>query len=283
MNIDFDRKFRIKDLELLNFNYWLLSVRPQQLTIGSLVIALKRSCSNLSDITSEESKELSLVFSKTEKLLKMSFSYNKINYLCLMMVDNQVHFHVFPRYDKPIALDGKSYEDSSWPKPLDLTNVIEEDNIELKVLKLLKEQSVKEKIVVGYTTGVYDLFHIGHLNILRKAKYECDRLIVGVTTDELSLSRKKKTPVIPLAERIEIVKNISFVDEVVHQDTMDKFIAWEKYKFDKMFVGSDWKGTEKWNQMEKDFAKIGVEIVYFPYTESTSSTLLRSVLYDIVK
>lgn len=134
---------------------------------------------------------------------------------------------------------------------------------------------------IGYTTGVYDLFHIGHLNVLRRAKMECDYLIVGVTTDELSVSRKGKAPIVPFNERMSIVEAIKFVDEVVPQTNMDKMQAWKNLKFNKMFVGDDWKGTDKWNQLEKDFAEQGVEIMYFPYTEHTSSTFLRSVLEKI--
>lgn len=134
---------------------------------------------------------------------------------------------------------------------------------------------------IGYTTGVYDLFHIGHLNVLRRARLECDYLIVGVTTDELSESRKGKRPIIPFTERMEIVEHIDFVDEAVPQTSMDKMEAWRNHKFDKMFVGDDWKGTPQWNKIEEDFKEVGVEIIYFPYTEHTSSTFLRSVLEKI--
>ena len=134
---------------------------------------------------------------------------------------------------------------------------------------------------IGYTTGVYDLFHIGHLNVLKRAKLECDYLIVGVTTDELCEQRKNKRPVIPFMERMEIVEHIKFVDEVVPQTNMDKFEAWNNLRFNRMFVGDDWKGSEKWNQLEKDFAEVGVEIVYFPYTDHTSSSKLRAVLDKI--
>jgi glycerol-3-phosphate cytidylyltransferase len=134
------------------------------------------------------------------------------------------------------------------------------------------------KKIVGYTTGVFDLFHIGHLNVLRNAKSKCDHLIVGVTTDELSTYAKGKTPVIPFEERAEIVRSIKGVDEVVAQESYEKFAAWEQLKFDVMFVGDDWKGTEKWNQLEKEFAALGVKIVYFPYTTHISSTKIREVL-----
>ena len=134
---------------------------------------------------------------------------------------------------------------------------------------------------IGYTTGVFDLFHIGHLNILKRAKLECDYLIVGITTDELGLSAKNKKPVIPFPERMEIIESIKFVDEVVPQTNYDKIEAWNNLKFDLMFVGNDWKGTDKWNQIEKDFNKCGVEIIYFSYTSHTSSTILRDVLDKI--
>ena len=137
-----------------------------------------------------------------------------------------------------------------------------------------------KKYKVGYTTGVYDLFHIGHLNLLRRAKEMCDHLIVGVTTDEL-VSYKHKRAVIPFEERIEIVDSIKFVDETVPQESMDKMAAWEKLRFDVMFVGDDWKNTDKWNSFEDEFKKVGVDIIYFPYTKGISSTLLNDVLVKI--
>lgn len=135
---------------------------------------------------------------------------------------------------------------------------------------------------VVYVIGVFDLFHIGHLNILKKAKENCDYLIVGVTVDEL-VSYKGAKSVIPFEERIKIVEAIKYVDEVVPQSTMDKMEAWNRLKFNKMFVGSDWKGSETWNKLEEDFAQVGVKIEYFPYTQGTSSTHLKNVLNEIVK
>jgi len=131
--------------------------------------------------------------------------------------------------------------------------------------------------VVGYTTGVFDLFHIGHMIVLRRAKALCDYLIVGVSTDEL-VKYKHKTPVIPFEERIEIVSGIKYVDLAVPQENMDKFEAWKKLKFDIMFVGDDWHNTEKWKGFEKQFEEVGVKIVYFPYTKGTSSTLINEIL-----
>lgn len=136
-------------------------------------------------------------------------------------------------------------------------------------------------MIVGYTTGVYDLFHIGHLRLLQRAKLYCDELIVGVTSDELSLSAKGKRPVISYAERAEIVSALACVDRVVPQQSMNKMDAWQSWQFDRMFVGDDWRGTPKWNALERDFSKVGVEIMYFPYTSQTSSTLLRATLESL--
>tara|TARA_B100001093_G_scaffold370396_1_gene355367 strand:- start:984 stop:1406 length:423 start_codon:yes stop_codon:yes gene_type:complete len=136
-------------------------------------------------------------------------------------------------------------------------------------------------MIIGYTSGVYDLFHVGHLNILNKAKQMCDKLIVGVTTDELMKDYKKKKSVIPYIERSEIVANIRSVDVVVPQESMNKIDAWQKLKFNIMFVGDDWHNTPKWNEIEEDLKKQDVKIVYFPYTKGTSSTIINDTLAKI--
>jgi glycerol-3-phosphate cytidylyltransferase len=135
-------------------------------------------------------------------------------------------------------------------------------------------------MLVGYTSGVYDLFHVGHLNLLKNAKGLCDKLIVGVTIDEL-VAYKCKKAVIPFVERIEIVRSCKYVDAAIPQHSMDKFEMWKKLKFDVMFVGDDWYNNEKWEIMEAEFKKVNVRIVYFPYTKGTSSTLLNEVLLKI--
>lgn len=138
----------------------------------------------------------------------------------------------------------------------------------------------EEKSIIGYTSGVYDLFHIGHLNLLKNAKGLCDKLIVGVTTDEL-VAYKNKKAVIPFHERLEIVRNIKFVDAVVPQVEMDKFSMWERLKFDVMFVGDDWFKSPKWEDLDEKFKSVGVKIIYFPYTKGTSSTLINKTLKDL--
>ncbi len=132
-------------------------------------------------------------------------------------------------------------------------------------------------MIIGYTTGVFDLFHIGHLNLLRNARGMCDKLVVGVTTDSL-VAYKNKKAVIPHAERMEIVRAIRFVDSVIPQENMDKFEMWKKLKFDIMFVGGDWYETPKWRDYEEAFGEVGVRIIYFPYTKGTSSTLVNETL-----
>ena len=130
-------------------------------------------------------------------------------------------------------------------------------------------------MVIGYTAGVFDMFHIGHLNILKRAKEQCDYLIVGVTTDQLCLERKKKLPVIRENDRIEIVRAIRYVDEAVFQEDMNKRRAVEKFHVSKVFVGSDWKGTPSWERYEMEFAELCCRVVYLDYTQGISSTQLR--------
>lgn len=132
-----------------------------------------------------------------------------------------------------------------------------------------------KKYKIGYTTGVYDMFHIGHLNILKKAKEQCEYLIVGVSTDDLVQKTKNKRPIIPFEERVAIVEAIKYVDKVVPQENKNKMEAYEKYKFDVMFVGDDWKGSELFTKCEKELNKKGSCVVYFPYTKGISSTELR--------
>ena len=132
-------------------------------------------------------------------------------------------------------------------------------------------------MLVGYTCGVYDLFHIGHLNLLQNAKELCDKLIVGVTVDEL-VKYKGKSAVIPFEERIELVSNIGCVDCAIAQRSIDKYEAWEKLKFDILFVGDDWYGHPSWVEMEAKLKEVDVKVVYLPYTKHISSTILREKL-----
>ena len=131
-----------------------------------------------------------------------------------------------------------------------------------------------KKYKIGYTTGVFDMFHIGHLNILKRAKEQCEFLIVGVSTDEIVQSYKHKVPIIPFQQRCAIVEAIKYVDMVVPQTTMDKMVAYEKYKFNALFHGSDWKNSDMYNKIIAEMAQVGVEVVFLPHTEGISSTII---------
>ena len=132
--------------------------------------------------------------------------------------------------------------------------------------------------VVGYASGVFDMFHVGHLNILRRAKLDCDYLIAGVVVDEVVEQIKNQRPVVPLFERLEIVQSIRFVDEAVPDDTIDKFQMWERLKFDVFFKGDDWRGTDKGDCLQASFDAVGCRLQYLPYTPDTSSTMLRRLI-----
>ena len=134
---------------------------------------------------------------------------------------------------------------------------------------------------IGYVPGAFDLFHIGHLNILRQAKENCDYLIAGVSSDDVLIQHKGVTPVVPLLERLEIVRNIRYVNMAHAAMTNDKIEIWKELRFNVLFKGDDWRGTEKGSKLEHDFAEVGVDVIYFPYTKATSSSALRRTLQNI--
>ena len=128
---------------------------------------------------------------------------------------------------------------------------------------------------VGFTQGTFDMFHIGHLNLIRNARQYCDYLIVGVNTDELVETYKGKRTIVPFEERIAIVESIRYVDEAIMTATLDKFDVWKQRRYDLLFIGDDWKGSQRWIETEKQMSVYGVEVVYLPYTPTTSSTMIR--------
>lgn len=135
-------------------------------------------------------------------------------------------------------------------------------------------------MIIGYTQGTYDMFHIGHLNLLRNAKAQCDFLIVGVNSDELVSEYKNKKAIVPLNERMEIIRALRCVDEVVSCDSLNKVEAQRKLHFDKIFIGDDWKGNARWKKTEDEMRALGAEVIYLPHTKGTSSTLLREKLCE---
>lgn len=132
--------------------------------------------------------------------------------------------------------------------------------------------------LVGYVPGVFDMFHVGHLNILRRARESCDTLIAGVVTDEVVEAVKGHRPIVPFSERLEIVASVGLVDQAVADTSSDKRVTWHRHHFDVIFKGEDWKDTPKGFRLERDLGELGVKVVYFPYTQHTSSTMLRDVL-----
>jgi glycerol-3-phosphate cytidylyltransferase len=136
-------------------------------------------------------------------------------------------------------------------------------------------------IRIGYAPGAFDLFHVGHLDLLREAKRQCDFLIAGVVSDEILTAHKGVTPIVPLSERLEIVRNVRFVDAAHPAMTNDKIEIWRDLRFNVLFKGDDWRGTDKGDRLERDFAAVGVDVVYFRYTSSTSSSKLRRTLQNI--
>lgn len=140
------------------------------------------------------------------------------------------------------------------------------------------ETERKMEKVIGYTQGTFDMFHIGHLNLIKNAKRHCDYLVVGVNTDELVESYKNKRPIVPLEERVEIVRAIKYVDEVIVTKTLDKQEIWNSVRFNEIYIGDDWKGNPRWEQTGKDMEKLGARLVFLPYTKETSSTMLREKL-----
>ncbi len=137
------------------------------------------------------------------------------------------------------------------------------------------ERVKMNKFKIGYTQGVYDMFHIGHLNLINHAKEQCDYLIVGVNTDALVWEYKHKHPVVNEQNRMEIVRNIKAVDQCLLVNTLDKTVIWQELHFDCIFIGDDWKGNARWEETEKALAEYGADVMYLPYTQGVSSTFLR--------
>lgn len=134
--------------------------------------------------------------------------------------------------------------------------------------------------IIGFTAGTFDMFHIGHLNLIKNARSRCDYLIVGVNSDELVQEYKGKNAVVPLRERMEIIQALRYVDEVMRIDSLDKKISWDKKHYDLLFIGDDWKGNPRWEETAKEMKKYGVKTIFLPHTEGTNSTLLREKLNE---
>lgn len=272
------KKFGYPNSLIKSYEHWHLLLRPEQPTLGSLVLILNENKHNYSDISTEAFTEQKQITSEIEQVLKNRFDYSKINYLMLMMVDPIVHFHIIPRYEHPVEFCNQEFEDAAWPTPPQL-------NIDLKLDAIYKDELLAtlrndfaslntvtdgtKKYKRMYTSGCFDIFHQGHLNILKKTKELCDYLIVGVSTDEVIINSKGRPPVIPFEERISILEANKYVDEVIPQVDKNKQKVVDQYNIDAISVGSDWLGK---------YPPVTCEMVYFDYTPNVSSTVLKQKL-----
>jgi len=272
-------KFGFNDNLILSYHHWHLLLRFQQTTLGSLILICKGPYSAFADLPEAASREMHAIIPQIESILRAEFNYSKINYLMLMMVDPEVHFHIIPRYESAAEFAHRTYPDASWPGPPDLSNNIEiDDQTRLALLEQLRDKFEAEANIHPtsnkqygrlYTSGCFDIFHHGHLNIIQKSKALCDHLIVGVSTDELITQEKGNPPVIPFSERVAMVQSISGVDEVIAQVDKDKQRIVDENGIDAISVGSDWKGR---------YPKVSCDMAYFDYTPSVSSTLIKQRL-----
>ncbi len=272
-------KFDYPNSLIKTYQHWHLLLRPGQVTLGSLVLVCKEDVHAYAKVSTEAMAEKQRIVSDIESVLKSRFDYSKINYLMLMMVDPAVHFHIIPRYEFPVVFCDKEFHDTDYPKPPNLASSIELESVyKAELLATLKSDfaslnesaaATNKKYGRVYTSGCFDIFHQGHLNILKKTKELCDYLIVGVSTDELIIKAKGRPPVIPFEERISILEANKYVDEVIPQIDKDKQKVVDTYNIDAISVGSDWKGK---------YPPVTCDMIYFDYTPNVSSTLLKQKL-----
>lgn len=273
------KKFGYPESLIKTYQHWHVLLRPQQPTLGSLILICKESVHALSKISEEAAQEKQTVIKDIESVLKKRFDYSKINYLMLMMVDPDVHYHIIPRYEYPISFCDTEFIDIHWPNMPDLTLPLDIPPIyHQELLATLKadfsqcpSQNITntKKYQRAYTSGCFDIFHQGHLNILKKTKELCDYLIVGVSTDELIIESKGRPPVIPFEERISILESNKYVDEVIPQINKNKQEVVDFHNIDAISVGSDWKGK---------YPPVTCNMIYFDYTPNVSSTVLKQKL-----
>lgn len=271
------KKFGYPNSLVKSYKYWNLLKRPSQTTLGSLILISKGEEHHFSQLSQNQMSELKPIITEIEQKLKARFDYSKINYQMLMMNDPEVHFHIFPRYDSHVTFCGLDFEDKFWPSPvvldfdLGLSKTIE--NELLRVMKFdfnnIESVASNKKFKRMYTSGCFDIFHQGHLNIVKKTKELCDYLIVGVSTDELILKSKGRLPLIPFEERVSILEANRYVDEVIPQVDKDKQAIVDQYNIDAISVGSDWLGK---------YPSVSCDMVYFDYTPNVSSTVLKKKL-----
>lgn len=270
-------KFGYPETLIKSYEYWNLLLRPNQSTFGALVLVAKSEVRHFPDLEVGAFSELKRITAQIENNLSKRFDFQKINYQMMMMVDPEVHFHILPRYDSHVVFSNIEFEDVFWPNPVDLSSNLDVSESVFEELKrvLLSDFNASEvngsgkKFRKMYTSGCFDIFHQGHLNIVRKTKELCDYLVVGVSTDELIIKSKGRPPLIPFEERVSILEANKYVDEVIPQVDKDKQKIVDQYNIDAISVGSDWKGK---------YPPVTCEMVYFDYTPNVSSTVLKTKL-----
>ena len=273
------QKFAYPENLIKSYTYWHLLLRPGQPTLGSLVLICKENVHNYAAVSTEAMAEQKLIIGEIENVLKNRFDYSKINYLMLMMVDPAVHFHIIPRYENPVEFCGREYPDQTWPAAPDLSLDLQLSEVyQQELLKtLIADFAIYTSVLVEigkkykrmFTSGSFDIFHQGHLNIIKKSKELCEYLIVGVSTDEVIMKAKGRLPIIPFAERISILEANRYIDEVIPQVDKNKQKIVDKYNIDAISVGSDWRGK---------YPAVTCDMEYFDYTPNVSSTVLKQKL-----
>tara|TARA_B110000495_G_C23013929_1_gene600115 strand:+ start:114 stop:983 length:870 start_codon:yes stop_codon:yes gene_type:complete len=262
-------KFGYPKTVIKKYFHWVLLLRIEQYTIGSLVLVHKKSKEQFSKVCIEAFNEYHQIIKEVEHHLSNLFDYDKINYMMLMMKDPNIHFHIIPRYKKSKKFMGKNFIDPDWPNmPTLINHNLLNSNMFDSIKSILRDEFSLplKKYNIIYTSGCFDFLHHGHLNILKKSKKLTDHLIVGVSTDELIKKEKGKKPTIPFKERAGIVSAIKYVDEVIPQIDKNKQKIVDKYNVNAISVGDDWKGR---------YPEVTCEIIFFPYTSGVSSKLIK--------
>ncbi|MCG8579677.1 MAG: adenylyltransferase/cytidyltransferase family protein [Bacteroidales bacterium] len=269
------KKFGYPNSLIKEYKHWLLLLRPEQVTLGSMILICKEDVNQFHAISEDAMQEMSVITKDIELNIQSELKAEKINYLMLMMVDPEVHFHVIPRFSQTAELANFTFTDNSWPGAINLAShnnaITEEQKIIVRdyLRGLLQASPSTKKYNRMYTSGCFDLLHYGHLNILKRSKELCDHLIVGVSTDELIMASKGRKPVIPFEERYRIISSVKYVDEVIPQVNKNKQSVVDQYNIDAISVGSDWKGK---------YPPVTCDMVYFDYTPNVSSTILKKAL-----
>lgn len=272
-------KFGFPKSVIKEYENWYLLLRYEQITLGSLILICKDKVNRFSEISRESFKEFIIVIKETEEVLKASFEYNKINYLMLMMEDSEVHFHIIPRYSSNKYFSNFEFVDFGWPGFPSFSKKNDPNHNIISLLQnYLKDEfnpkkRIKKKYNRIYTSGAFDLFHYGHLNILKRSKDITHHLIVGVSTDELIFKEKGHKPVVPFEKRAAIVESIKYVDKVIPQTDKNKQKIVDELRINAITVGNDWKGK---------YPNVSCELIYFPYTKNVSSTYLRSNVDEVI-